>query len=101
MTDTLSRIDEKYGFTTDEIAREVANLRARQRAWQLKELRKSAGLTQSQVAEMLQVRQNRVSQIEHGDLATARLDTLRKYMGALGGKLNVELELGDIKYQLA
>ena len=41
------------------------------------------------------VNQNRVSRIEHGDIERARLDTLRKYVEAVGGELRVEVIIGD------
>ena len=45
--------------------------------------------------------QNRVSRIEHGDIERAQVDTLRKYVEALGGTLHVEVEYGDERIQIA
>ena len=47
------------------------------------------------------VSQNRVSRIEHGDIERAQVDTLRKYVEALGGTLHVEVEYGDERIQIA
>lgn len=71
------------------------------RAYRLQELRESLALTQQQVAERLGVGQNRVSNIERGDLAHVQLDTLRRYVDAVGGTLRVEVELGDDRFQIA
>ncbi|WP_137725701.1 helix-turn-helix domain-containing protein [Prescottella subtropica] len=71
------------------------------RAYRLQELRESLDLTQTQVADRLGVRQNRVSDIERGDLNRIRLDTLRRYVEAVGGSLRVEVELGDDRIQIA
>jgi len=40
-------------------------------------------MSQVELAERLNVSQNRVSRIEHGDIERAQLDTLRKYVEAV------------------
>lgn len=71
------------------------------RAYRLRELREASELTQVQLAGRLHVTQNRVSRIEHGDIDRAQVDTLRKYVEALGGTLRIEVELGDERIQIA
>ncbi|MCO4256442.1 helix-turn-helix domain-containing protein [Pseudarthrobacter cellobiosi] len=71
------------------------------RAYRLRELREASDLTQVELAGRLHVSQNRVSRIEHGDIDRAQVDTLRKYVEALGGRLRVEVELGDERIQIA
>lgn len=71
------------------------------RAYRLKELREERHLTQQDVAERLNVGQNRVSNIERGDLERVRLDTLRRYVDAVGGTLRIEVEFGDDRFQIA
>lgn len=71
------------------------------RAYRLRELREASELTQVELAERLQVSQNRVSRIEHGDIERAQVDTLRRYVEAVGGQLRVEVELGDERIQIA
>ena len=71
------------------------------RAYRLRELREASQLTQVELAGRLHVSQNRVSRIEHGDIDRAQVDTLRKYVEALGGRLRVEVELGDERIQIA
>lgn len=71
------------------------------RAYRLRELREASELTQVELAGRLHVSQNRVSRIEHGDIDRAQVDTLRKYVEALGGRLRVEVELGDQRIQIA
>ncbi|MCY0905305.1 XRE family transcriptional regulator [Arthrobacter sp. H14-L1] len=70
------------------------------RAYRLRELREAFELTQVQLAGRLQVTQNRVSRIEHGDVDGAQVDTLRKYVEAIGGTLRIEVELGDERIQI-
>ncbi len=71
------------------------------RAYRLRELRETSDLTQVELAERLNVSQNRVSRIEHGDIERAQVDTLRKYVEALGGELRVEVAIGDERFQIA
>ncbi len=71
------------------------------RAYRLRELREASDLTQVEVADLLRVSQNRISRIEHGDIERAQVDTLRRYVEAVGGNLRVEVELGDERIQIA
>jgi transcriptional regulator with XRE-family HTH domain len=71
------------------------------RAYRLRELREAVDMTQVQLAGRLNVSQNRISRIEHGDVEHAQLNTLRKYAEALGGRLRVEVELGEDRIQIA
>ena len=65
------------------------------RAFRLRELREASSLTQVELAELLHVSQNRISRLERGDLERSQVDTLRKYVEAIGGRLRIEVELGD------
>jgi DNA-binding XRE family transcriptional regulator len=69
------------------------------RGHQLAEMRKAAGLTQAQVAEMLGVSQGRVSKIEHDEISG--IDIVRAYVGALGGTLDIVATLGDRSWKVA
>jgi DNA-binding XRE family transcriptional regulator len=55
------------------------------RAHRLAEMRKRLGLTQAEVAERMNVRQERVSAIERAKIDTSELRTLAAYILALGG----------------
>ena len=70
------------------------------RAYKLRELREEADLTQVQVAEQLQITQNRVSQIEKGEITRTQVDTLQRYVEALGGQLRIQVDLGDESFQI-
>ena len=74
---------------------------AETRAWRLRELRERFDLTQVQLARQLDVSQNRVSRIEQGEIDKTQVDTLRRYVEALGGSLNVEVHLGDDTFKIA
>ncbi|SEA73231.1 XRE family transcriptional regulator [Nitrosospira multiformis] len=57
----------------------------------LQELRKKAGLTQAGVSQELGIPQSNVSRLEKG--SDMLLSTLRQYVEAIGGKLNLTVEL--------
>ncbi|WP_378147216.1 helix-turn-helix domain-containing protein [Cnuibacter sp. UC19_7] len=71
------------------------------RAYRLRELREQLGLSQAQLAERIGVGQRQVSKIENGDLDSARVGTVRKYIEAVGGDLVVEYVAGDSRLQVA
>ena len=71
------------------------------RAYRLRELRERAGLTQTELAERIGVGQRQVSKIQHGDLDSAKIGTIRSYLEAVGGGLAVEYVLGDQRVQVA
>ncbi|MFI0463834.1 MULTISPECIES: helix-turn-helix domain-containing protein [Saccharopolyspora] len=61
----------------------------------LTQLRKAAGLSQSEVAARMQVSQPRVSKLEQGDLAQIEVGTLERYVAALGGRLRLVADFED------
>jgi DNA-binding XRE family transcriptional regulator len=67
----------------------------------LKELRKSLGKTQADVAATLGVSQSRISQIENGDIEAMELETLRAYAIALGGHMEVTISVGPWSVKVA
>ena len=70
------------------------------RAYRLRELREALNLTQVQLSQLLDVSQNRVSRLEHGDLERTQVDTLRRYVEAVGGQLHLEVEIGDQRLRI-
>jgi len=71
------------------------------RSYRLRELRKASDLPQVELAKRLNVSQNQVSRIEHGDIELFQLDTLRRYVEAVGGELRVEVSIGDERFLIA
>lgn len=86
-------------ITTPEAEARVAALkdevRAEQRAYRLAEVRQQQGLTQVQLAETLHISQAAVSSIERGALGRSELSTIRRYVEALGGKIEIVADFGD------
>ncbi len=70
------------------------------RAFQLAELRKSADLTQAELAERIGVGQTRVSSIELGEISKTEVATLQAYVAALGGELELSARFGDVRVRL-
>jgi DNA-binding XRE family transcriptional regulator len=59
----------------------------------LQELRQLVGITQSEVAQKLGIPQSNVSRLEKN--SDMLISTLRGYVEALGGKLEIAIELPD------
>ncbi|WP_249352001.1 helix-turn-helix transcriptional regulator [Nocardiopsis akebiae] len=71
------------------------------RAYHRRELRELSELTQDQLAGRLNISQNTVSSIERGDIGRSQVETLRRYVEALGGELRVEVEIGAQRCRVA
>jgi transcriptional regulator with XRE-family HTH domain len=67
-------------------------------AMDLQELRQATGKTQVEVAALAEMTQSELSRLERRD--DHRLSTLRKYVEALGGELEVTAVLGDKRIKL-
>jgi predicted transcriptional regulator len=59
----------------------------------LRAVREIAGKTQVQVAKLLETTQSELSRLEHRD--DYKLSTLRRYIEALGGELEIVAKFGD------
>ena len=79
---------ERVGREEFEAGKE--QMLAEARGWRLAEIRRRRGLTQAQVADRMGVGKSRISQIEKGSVSTR--DVLDRYVGALGGRLNLMAE---------
>ena len=82
-------IDEQ----TMEAERE--RLRVEQRAYHLREIREEQGITQQQLADRMALTQPTVSALESGELERSGIATLRAYIEALGGTIEVTARFGD------
>lgn len=92
--------DEVRGefVTTPQDEAEVAAFKeealAEVRAHRLADVRQQHGLTQTDVARRLNISQTAVSKIERGDLARSELSTIRRYVEAIGGTVEVVADFG-------
>jgi DNA-binding XRE family transcriptional regulator len=82
-------------------AKASAELDAYVTGHQLMELRRSLGETQAELAQILGVSQSRISQIENGRIEAMELETLRAYVAALGGHLDITINVGSQSVKVA
>lgn len=101
MSTDLDQMLAERPVRRDVVDAHKARMLAEVRAYHLRELREMYGMTQVQLASELHVSQNRVSKIERGQIENTHVDTLRRYVEAMGGTLHVEVKVGDETFQLA
>lgn len=77
------------------VAEHKKRMLAEVRAARLADVRKQLDLTQTQLAERMHVSQARVSAIESGEVDATEVATLKKYIDALGGHLEIVANFGD------
>lgn len=90
----------KRGVTGEQMERARRHTREYVDAYALREARSQCNLTQVELANSMGVSQNRVSRMENGDLSAMSIDTIRRYIEALGGKLSLVADLPTGKVTL-
>ena len=98
---TLDELKTKRQPNREAVEAHKQRMLAEVRAYKLRELREQYAMTQVQLAKELDISQNRVSSIEHGDLAKTQVSTLQRYVAALGGKLQLVAQFGDEAVRIA
>jgi DNA-binding XRE family transcriptional regulator len=98
---TAKQYMAKRGITKKDMQAAHERTQAYIDAYNLREARKERHMTQVQVADAMGVSQNRVSQIENGDVDAMTMSSIRRYVEALGGRLTLELEMSDVRKVLA
>ncbi len=83
------------GLDEAEVAAVRENLERQVQAYRLAEARARRALTQREVAQAMGVSQARVSHIERGELPRTEVETLRAYVSALGGSLELVADFGS------
>lgn len=83
------------------VTEEIARLEAAERAYRLREIREEQGVTQKELAERMSLTQPTISALESGDLDRSGLATLRSYVEALGGNIEVVATFGNRKLVLS
>ncbi len=98
--DAESFLDEFFPGAETEVEIAAGALAARSRAHTLGEARQRMRLTQAQVAQRMNVRQERVSAIERAEPGATEVRTLAAYVAALGGRLEIVAQIGDERIPL-
>jgi predicted transcriptional regulator len=83
------------GLDEARVSRLRARLHAQVRAHRMAEIRQAYGLDQTTLAERIGVSQSRISRIERGELDRAEIATVRSYVEALGGEVEIVARFGD------
>lgn len=96
----LSAYLEKRGIGDDQMRQARERTQAAIDSYNLREARKASHMTQVQLAQAMGVSQNRVSRMENGDLGAMSLDTIRRYIESIGGKLTLSADLPTGKVRL-
>lgn len=90
--DDLDRLTEKLLKEDPSLKEEFEKAdRAWDIAFQIYDLRKQAGLTQTQFAKLVRTRQANISRIESADYTGYTLKTLEKVTKALNAKLEIKI----------
>ena len=93
-----SELRDKLQVTPARKLRSEQRKRAIETALRLGRLREDCGTTQAEVAQAMNVSQPNISRIEHED--DIYLSTLREYVEALGGELEINVVFPDRKVRL-
>ena len=101
MAKTLEDLERERPVDRELVDAHKERMLAEIRAYRLRELREALALTQTELAQTLDISQKRVSEIERGELDRTKVDTLRRYAAALGGTLRVEVKIGSDTYEIA
>jgi predicted XRE-type DNA-binding protein len=91
-----ARSDEASGRDVDA-ARHEARTRTQGYVlgFRLAQLRQELQLSQAEVAKRMGISQPRISQLENGDVGQMEVDTLSRYVLALGGRLKLVADFDD------
>lgn len=95
MSYTLEDFKADHDLDQKTIDERKEQLLEEMRLYELKEARKRQDVTQKQPAERMGVSQKRVSSLESGDVDKTEIRTLRRYLDAIGGKLQVNAVMPD------
>lgn len=95
MSYTPEQFAADSGISRAEINEAKNRLLEEVRLYELKEARKQQDVTQKQLAERMGVSQKRISTLESGDVDKTEIRTLRRYLDAIGGKLQVNAIMPD------
>lgn len=99
MTTDFAEYARERGVTEEQLRTARERTRNVIDAYNLREARKASCMTQVQLAKAMGVSQNRVSRMENGDLGSMSLDSIRRYVESIGGKLvlSAELPFGEVR----
>lgn len=95
MSYTLNQFIADSDVDRDEIEQLKQQMVASIRVQELKDARKSQGVTQKELAEQMGVSQTRISALESGNVRQTKIDTLMRYAKSIGADLRVSMTMPD------
>ncbi|MFF2085277.1 helix-turn-helix domain-containing protein [Nocardia sp. NPDC058176] len=99
--ETSQSVHPRGGYDKSRVAAVRKKMRSVERAYRLAELREAQQLNQTELGNKIGIGQRTVSKIEHGEIERSRIETIRKYVEALGGEIQVVARFGDEAYTIA
>lgn len=93
-------IRKSWNLDEKRVRRGARKLMALVEGVKLAELRETKKLTQTQMAKKLKIDQSNVSRIERGSFDRVEIRSLRKYVEALGGELEINVKIDEISQRL-
>lgn len=102
MSEWVSWDEIRKGIPVNEkrVAKYMKMMQAAIDGIKLAELRQVRRLTQNEMAKKLKIDQSNVSRIERGRFDAVEIRTLRKYVEALGGELEIRVTIDDLSQRL-
>ncbi|MBS6940358.1 MAG: XRE family transcriptional regulator [Slackia piriformis] len=100
MADFQAYLD-KRGIGEEQMRDARAKTALKCEAYALRQARKAAGMTQTEIARIMGVSQNRVSKMENGDIAVMSIESVRRYIEAIGGTVSLVADLPTGRLELA
>lgn len=100
MTVPWNEVRSELGIDAERQAEGFRVTAAYVTGYRLGELRRHSGLTQMELAERMKIGQPRVSSIERCDLNSLTVGSVRAYVEALGGTVDMVAHVGDLDVAL-
>ncbi len=91
----IQEMARRFGVDPVQVAQHVEDMERQIAGYLLREIREAQGVSHRELAKRLGVSQNRVSKIEKGRFDKTQVDTIARYVEALGGTLVVQARLKD------
>lgn len=98
---TVDDYKKTRGITDEQMEEARQYTQAHIDAYNLRAARKANHMTQVELATAMGVSQNRVSRMENGDINSMSVETIRKYVEALGGHMTLVADLPTGKVSIA
>jgi predicted XRE-type DNA-binding protein len=97
----LDQLASELGLDKESIEEEKFRLLKQQRLFALRELRRLADKTQTEISKIMGVTQNRISKLERYELEKLELRTISAFAKALGGNLKIVVTIKGQEVELA